>query len=146
MHTLPDNTIFCTLGTPGLVTNGGTFGAPALYQQLNDADYITFYAIGSGSAVSPFGTLNVFQGTTSTGGSAKVVTGASITLGTTTGTAWAVTIKANQLDTANNYQFVNAVGTTPTSGTAFISVFSIKTSTRNRPGTHGLTGSVFVVS
>lgn len=144
MHTLPDNTIFCTLGTPGLATSG-TWGAPAVYQSMSDAEYINFYISGTGSAVGPFGTVNVWQGTDSSGGSPKIVTGATLTLGTS-GTAWALVVKADQLDTANNYTFINAVGTTPTAGTAFVSLFSLKNNKRVSPGTQGLAGSVYVVS
>ena len=144
MHTLYDNARVLTLGTSGMVTNGGTFGAPALYIQAGFAEYHNVLLVGSGSAAAN-GTLNVWQGTDSSGGSAKIVTGASLNFGTS-GTAWGITVKSDQLDIANNYQFLSAVGTTPASGTYWVGLAIVSTSPRSVPGTSGLSGSVFVVS
>ena len=144
MHTLFDNARVVALGTAGMVTNGGTFGAPALYIPAGFAEYHNVLLVGSGSAAAN-GTLNVWQGTDSSGGSAKIVTGASLNFGTS-GTAWGITVKSDQIDTANAYGFLSAVGTTPSSGTYWVGLSIISTSPRVVPGTSGLTGSVFVVS
>lgn len=143
MHTLPDNFRVLTLGTPGLVTNGDAFGV-ASYVDCGQAEYTTFLLAGTGSAAAN-GTLNVFQGTTSAGAAAKVVSGASLNFGTS-GTAWAITVKSDQTDTANGFKFLTAYGTTPSSGSYWVGLTAIQTSMRVRPGTHGLTGSVYVVS
>lgn len=144
MHTLYDNSRTLTLGTSGMVTNGGTFGAPALYIQAGFAEYHNVLMIGTGSAAAS-GTLNVWQGTDSSGGSAKLITGATLNFGTS-GTAWGITVKSDQLDTANNYKFLSAVGTTPSSGTYWVGLSIVSTNVREAPGTHGLAGSVYVVA
>jgi hypothetical protein len=127
-----------------MVTNGGTFGAPALYQSAGIAEYHNVLLVGSGSAAAN-GTLNVWQGTDSSGGSAKIITGATLNFGTS-GTAWGITVKSDQLDLANNYKFLSAVGTTPSAGTYWVGLSIISTQPREVPGTSGLSGSVFVVS
>lgn len=144
MHTLYDNSRTLLLGTSGMVTNGGTFGAPSLYIHAGFAEYHNVLLIGSGSAAAS-GTLNVWQGTDSSGGSAKLITGATLNFGTT-GTAWGITVKSDQLDTANNYKFLSAVGTTPSNGTYWVGLSIISTQVREAPGTSGLSGSVYVVS
>jgi hypothetical protein len=144
MHTLYDNARVLTLGSSGMVTNGGTFGAPALYVQAGFAEYHNFLLVGTGSAAAS-GTLNVWQGTDSSGGSAKIISGATLNFGTS-GTAWGITVKSDQLDTANRYTFLSAVGTTPSSGTYWVGLTLISTWVREAPGTSGLNGSVYVVA
>ena len=147
MHTLFDNSITISLGTPGLAVNGGTFGAPAAYTALNDADYINFVWTGTFSAAT--GTVNVFQGTTSAGAAAKLLQtnyGTATVVGTAGGTAWGITVQAAALDVPNGFTFVNAVGTVASGGSVWQSLIAIKTSPRVAPGTNGLNGSAYVVA
>lgn len=137
------------LGTPGLTTNGGTFGAPGTYWYAGVAEYHNVLLTGSFGAAT--GTVNVFQGTNSGGSAAKIVTGATLVGTASVGTAWSIVVKADQLDTVNGFTWLNAVGTVASGGSAWVSLSVIRTDlrvARGEPGTSttGLNGSTYVVN
>lgn len=144
MHTLFDNVTVVANGTPGVYTSAAVFGG--VYVSASDTTNVSILLVGTGSVAA--GTINVYQGTDSTGAGAKLVTGrdgtATLSFGTV-GTAFGITVNVATLDLANGYTWVAAIGTIASTGTFRGASSYIKSNIRLAPAS-GLNGSVYIVT
>lgn len=145
MHLLTENAIFSQQLVPQSITGTGAYvEAAGARIQVGQAEYIAFLVeVGAMAATSTLD-AKVIQSNAATAGTSKDVVGAALTqiqAATGANKVYAIEVKADQLDQAGGFYWLNVQYRGSNTHAIMLSVIAVQTRVRG-PVTSGLTEAV----
>lgn len=147
MHMLVENAIFSQQLVPQSITGNASYvEAAGARIQVGQGEFITFLVEVGAMAASSTLDVRIIQANAASSGTSKVVTGAALTqipVATGASKVYAIEVKADQLDQAGGYNWVNAQYNGSNTHAILLSIMAIQHKVRG-PVTSGLTEAVKV--